>query len=682
MRPGGSMRLFIAEKPSLGRAIAEVLPGPHERKRHAITCGSAEVVAWCAGHILEPAPPEAYDDAYRSWRLEDLPISPGAWRLECKAPELLTTIERLLRRATRVVHAGDPDREGQLLVDEVLAHLGYDGPVERLLVRDLRPEGVREALGRLEPNTRFRPLSAAALARQRADWLYGMNMTRLYTVLGRNGGHDGVLSVGRVQTPLLGLIVRRDREIAAFAPRPYFVIAAQVQAAAGELRVVWKPGPAHQAALDEDGRLVGREVAEAVVRRTVHQAGVVVGRSAQRRSEPPPLPYALADLQVEAGRRLGLSAASTLEACQSLYEQHRLTTYPRSDCPYLPAGYHAEARAVCEAIGALAPDLSEAAAACETAVRSRAFDDARVGAHHAIIPTPGRAPSGGALSECERAVYTLIARRYLMQFLAASEHEDVEVEIEVQGERFAARGRAWLVEGWRALETRREVEAEEGADGEAAAAPLPPVSEGEIVRIAAVDLLEKKTQPPKAFTDASLIRAMCNIARYVSDPTVKQILREADGIGTPATRAAIIETLVERKFVERRGPRVVSTPTGQRFVAALPALATSPDLTAVWEAAMRRILEGEQTLEAFLARVEAQLRDLIGQGTALGRLDLGDALPCPNHGCPGVLSRGAGGACGVCQATAAGQGTAQVRRTAVAPARRRGRPGGQRRGVR
>ena len=258
------MRLFIAEKPSLARAIAEALPGPQKRVRSHIECGAGDVVAWCAGHILQMAPPESYGDAYRTWRLESLPIAPSDWKLEVSSPELVASIRRLLRDAKRVVHAGDPDREGQLLVDEVLHFLGYRGPVDRLLVRDLSPEAVRRQLGALEPNGKYRSLYESALARQRADWLYGMNMTRLYTLLGRGPtGQGGVLSVGRVQTPLLGLIVARDRAIAEFRPVPYYVVAAKIGAGGGEtFRAVWAPGPT--AELDPEGRLLSREAAEAV----------------------------------------------------------------------------------------------------------------------------------------------------------------------------------------------------------------------------------------------------------------------------------------------------------------------------------------------------------------------------------------------------------------------------------
>jgi DNA topoisomerase-3 len=617
------MRLFVAEKPSLARAIAEALPAPRRRAGLHIECGPDDVVAWCAGHILEPAPPEAYASDYKAWRLEDLPIAPREWKLQVSAPELLSAIARLLQRADRVVHAGDPDREGQLLVDEVLRHLGYRGPVERLLVRDLRPEAVRRQLGALEPNAKYRRLYDSALARQRADWLYGLNMTRLYTLLGRAAGYPGVLSVGRVQTPLLGLIVARDRAIAEFRPTPYYALVAEVRAGEGEaLRATWAPGPS--VALDPDGRLLDRALAEAVRRRALGQAGRVTARTDDKKSEPAPLPYALASLQVDAGRRLGLSAQAVLDACQRLYETHRLLTYPRSDCAYLPEGQHAEAREVLAAVVRQVPGLADAVAGADLSRRSRAWNDRKVTAHHAIVPTAGAAVAPGALSDPERAVYELVARRYLAQFYAPHEFLQTRVELEIAGERFTAAGRVILAAGWKAVSSEEVAEPTGDGGGKEAAADdaarLPPVQVGD--RVVALDLTvaERRTQPPKPFTDASLIAAMCGIGRFVRDPKVRQILHEADGIGTPATRAAILETLFERGYVERVKRTIVSTETGRALVRSLPELATTPDMTAVWEAAMRAITDSSQTLDAFLARVGAQLEQLVAQGRALGRI--------------------------------------------------------------
>ena len=264
---------------------------------------------------------------------------------------------------------------------------GYTGPVDRLLIRDLSSEAVRRQLRALEPNSKYRPLSEAALARQRADWLYGINMTRLYTLLGRAAGYDGVLSVGRVQTPLLGLIVARDAAIAGFRSAAYYVVAAEVRAGGGErFRAFWVPPEG--VPLDEDRRLLGRDVAEAACQRVVGQAGRIAACTEETRTETPPLPYSLADLQMDAGRRHGMTATEVLDACQSLYETHRLLTYPRSDCAYLPEGQRAQAKDVLAAVAHHAPTLAPAAHDADLTLRSRAWNDQKVSAHHAIIPTP------------------------------------------------------------------------------------------------------------------------------------------------------------------------------------------------------------------------------------------------------------------------------------------------------
>jgi DNA topoisomerase-3 len=435
------MRLFIAEKPSLARAIAEALPGPHKRAPTHIACGDANVVAWCAGHILETAPPEAYGTEHKQWRVDALPITPQDWKLEVAAPDLLRTIQALLRDASSVVHAGDPDREGQLIVDQVLQYFRYTGPVLRLLVRDPNPEAIRQTLGALEPNTTYRSLYEAALARQRADWLYGMNMTRLYTLLGRAAGYEGVLSVGRVQTPLLGLIVARDRAIAEFRPVPYYALSAAMRTGGGNVfRAVWVPGPLAEAHLDPDKRLLERAIAEAAQRAVQGQRGAVIASTEEKKIEPPPLPYRLADLQMDAGRRLGLSASQTLEACQTLHETHRLTTYPRSDCAHLPEGHHGQAADVVACIARHAPALAAAAAKVDVSNRSKAWNDKKISAHHAIIPTPSRSASPPSLTDRERAIYELIARRYLAQFYPNHEYLQTKLELVVAGETFSATG--------------------------------------------------------------------------------------------------------------------------------------------------------------------------------------------------------------------------------------------------
>ena len=629
------MRLFIAEKPSLARAIADVLPGPRLRRDGYFQCGPDDAVAWCAGHILELAPPDAYDSGYKQWRLDHLPIVPKAWKLAVSAPDLLKTIKSLLPRASRVVHAGDPDREGQLLVDEVLEFLGYRGPVDRLLVSDLSPPAVKKAVADLQSNSRYRGLYEAALARQRADWLYGINLTRLYTLLGRAGGYDGLLSVGRVQTPLLGLVVRRDLEIERFQARTYYVVRADVQCTDGRFTATWQPSEGAVGLLDDAKRMVSREHALTIQAKVTKKTGAVASSSRDRKSEAPPLPYSLPDLQVDAGKRLGLSPKQILDACQALYETHRLLTYPRSDCSFLPEGQHDQATAVLAAVATNVPSLVVAVGKADRSRRSRAWNDKKVTAHHAIVPTV-IARSNSELSAAERGVYELVARRYLAQFYPAFEFHETKIEIRMADELFRASGRQTLADGWRALfgslPPEEPGEEQEAGGEQDCSQSLPLLREGDGVTCGEVTITEKRTTPPKSFTDSTLIQAMTGIARFVDDPTIRQLLRETDGIGTPATQAQIIETLFERRFIEKHGRRVLSTQVGRALIQTLPEIATRPDMTALWEAAMRRIADGQMPLDAFLVAVLKQLGELVAAGRALG------ALRVPSHAVRGQPS--------------------------------------------
>ena len=640
-------RLYIAEKPSLARAIADVLPQPHRRDNY-IECGS-DLVAWCAGHILELASADAYDPDFKQWRLEHLPITPTEWQLAVKTPDLLKTIKSLLPRVDVVVNAGDPDREGQLLVDEVLEFLRYRGPVERVLISDLNPSAVRKAINALQPNTKFRSLYDAAVGRQRADWLYGINMTRLYTVLGRNAGYQGgVLSVGRVQTPLLGLIVRRDLEIEKFQPKPYFSIIADVGGASQPFVASWRPGPAAEDALDAEGRLISATYAAGVERKTSGQSGSVAKATREKKSEAPPLPYSLAELQIDAGRRLGLNPKVILEVCQSLYETHRLTTYPRSDCSYLPEGHLPQAPDVVRAIAGVDPQLAAAAAAADLTIRSRAWNDSKVTAHHAVIPTPRSAP-GQQLSPNERNVYNLIARRYLAQFFPPHEFHQLDAELVVAGERFVAKGRQPISQGWRRLyDSPTDRDEGDSKEGDAATqpdddvdphSPIPPLQPGQVVRLAKTKTIEKKTKPPRRFTSASLVQAMTGIARYVSDPKIKALLRETDGIGTPATQANIIQTLFDRHYIEEQKRQIVSTPTARALIRALPDVATQPDMTALWEATLRKVQDRQAPLDGFLNAVQTKLAELVARAKTGGPLNLpgAETRPCPAQGCGGSL---------------------------------------------
>lgn len=377
------MRLFIAEKPSLGRAIADVLPKPHRKGDGYIECGNGQVVTWCIGHLLEQAQPDIYDSRYARWNLNDLPIVPEKWQLQPKpsVTKQLNVIKRLLGDAEEVIHAGDPDREGQLLVDEVLDYLQLAPEkrqqVQRCLINDLNPQAVERAISRLRANNEFVPLCVSALARARADWLYGINMTRAYTLLGRNAGYQGVLSVGRVQTPVLGLVVRRDEEIENFVAKDFFDVKAHIVTPQGGAFCRHTGAERSLRTLpDEEGRLLHRPLAEHVVKRIEGQPAIVTGYNDKRDSEPAPLPFSLSALQIEAAKRFGFSAQNVLDICQKLYETHKLITYPRSDSRYLPEEHFAGRHAVLNAIAVHAADLLPQPVV-DPEIRNRCWDDKR-----------------------------------------------------------------------------------------------------------------------------------------------------------------------------------------------------------------------------------------------------------------------------------------------------------------
>jgi len=605
------MRLFIAEKPSLARAIADVLPKPHRKGDGYIECGNGQVVTWCIGHLLEQAQPDVYDSRYARWNLADLPIVPEKWQLQPRPSVLkqINVIKRLLADADEVVHAGDPDREGQLLVDEVIDYLQLPAEkrqhVQRCLINDLNPQAVERAIGRLRANSEFIPLCVSALARARADWLYGINMTRAYTLLGRNAGYQGVLSVGRVQTPVLGLVVRRDEEIENFVSKDFFEVKAHIVTPAGErFTALWQPSDACEPYQDEEGRLLHRALAEHVVNRISGQPAMVTAYNDKRESELAPLPFSLSSLQIEAAKRFGLSAQNVLDICQKLYETHKLITYPRSDSRYLPEEHFAGRHAVLNAIGVHAADLLPQPVV-NPDTRNRCWDDKKVDAHHAIIPTARS--SKVSLSDNEAKVYNLIARQYLMQFCPDAVFRKCQIDLDIANGKFIAKARFLAEAGWRTLLGAKE--RDEDDDG----TPLPVVAKGDELLCEKGEVVARQTQPPRHFTDATLLSAMTGIARFVQDKDLKKILRATDGLGTEATRAGIIELLFKRGFLVKKGRYIHSSDAGRALIHSLPEMAARPDMTAHWESVLTQISEKECRYQDFMQPLVGTLHELIHQ---------------------------------------------------------------------
>ncbi|MDH3001415.1 DNA topoisomerase III [Chelonobacter oris] len=624
------MRLFIAEKPSLGRAIADVLPKPHQRGDGFIKCGHDDYVTWCIGHLLEQAEPDTYNPNFKQWRLEHLPIIPEQWQLNPKksTAKQLNVVLNLIKQADQLINAGDPDREGQLLVDEVFNYAGLPeakrSAIQRCLISDLNPSAVEKAIVKLQSNRDFIPLATSALARARADWLYGINMTRAYTLRGQQAGYKGVLSVGRVQTPVLGLIVRRDLEIENFQPKDFYEVQAYIRTndqPPQSFTALWQPSKACEDYQDENGRILSQPLAENVVKRITGQPATVTQYSDTQEKETAPLPYSLSALQIDAGKRYGLSAQQVLDTCQRLYEVHKLITYPRSDCRYLPEEHFAGRSAVFTAISAHSPNYQSLPEVMNPEQRNRCWNDKKVEAHHAIIPTANKRQV--ALSQTEQQIYALIARQYLMQFCPDAEYRKTKITLEIAGGQFLAQARGLQTAGWKQLLGKEDQDENQQP-------PLPKVKKGEVLWCEKGEIISKKTQPPKPFSDASLLAAMTGIARFVQDKELKKILRETDGLGTEATRAGIIELLFKRAFIVKKGRNIISTEAGRILIQALPESATLPDMTAHWESQLDAISRKQTSYQQFMQQLLTHLPDMLHQ-YSFQALRLLSRVQVPNH---------------------------------------------------
>jgi DNA topoisomerase-3 len=631
------MILYIAEKPSLGRAIADALPKPHKKQQGYIEVANGDIVSWCIGHLLEQAEPDAYDAKYKQWKLEHLPIVPEQWQLKAKkeTSKQLSVLRQLLKKADHIVHAGDPDREGQLLVDEVLSHLKVGvrkrTNAQRCLISDLNLPAVKKSLANLRANAEFIPLSTSALARSRADWLYGMNMTRLCTILGGKAGFQGVLSVGRVQTPLLGLVVRRDEEIDNFVSKPFYEVWAQLVSAVGiSFSLKWQPSESCAAYQDEEGRVLVRALAENVASRIKGQKGTVLLCNNRGKQQAPPLPYNLSSLQIDAAKRFGFSAKKVLEICQALYERHKLITYPRSDSRYLPQEHFAQAPQVTQAIAKVDPSLKKGVDNANLSLHSKAWNNSKVDAHHAIIPT---AKSSGSLSGDEALIYQQVARQYLFQFYPPFRYDERELSVEVAGGKFSAKSKQTTDEGWKIL-----MPVSKKADSSIPPV-LPNLKKGEQVDCVDARIDDKLTSPPAHFNDATLLAAMTGISRFVQDKELKKVLKDTDGIGTEATRAGIIELLFRRLFLNREGKLIKSTLIGRKLIASLPDMATTPDMTALWESRLSLMAERQFKYQQFMYDLQLVLNNLSNQVNAAAFTSLSGEGKKPNYKKSGFKKR-------------------------------------------
>jgi DNA topoisomerase-3 len=629
--------LVIAEKPSVGQDLARVLTGPFEKHAGAGERtprwleGPEHVITWAVGHLVQLAEPDEYDDRFKKWRMADLPIVPRDFKLvvrDERSQKQMSAVRRLLERddVDRVINACDAGREGELIFAYLYEYAGSRKPVERLWLSSMTNEAIRDAFGHLRPGADLDALRDAAKSRSEADWIVGMNATRAATIRLRSS-FDGAVSLGRVQTPTLAILARREEEIRAFVPEDYWLVDATFAADAQRIY----EGRYHAGARP---RLKSAEEAEAIAAAVRGRRGEISKLDKSERRERPPLLYDLTSLQRDANTRFGFSARRTLAAAQRCYEEHKALTYPRTSSRYLTSDLVGDIKPTAAQVGR----RDEYRAAAEY-VRSldllplgRVVDDAKVGDHHAIIPT-NAAHDLGRMNDDDRRVYDLVTRRFLAVFHPEAVFENTRLETTVGEHTFRTRGRVLRVPGWRGVygelpeRERSAADEDEGTDQQ-----LPPLERGEAVDTRAADVLAKQTKPPRRYSDASLLAAMETAGKLVDEDELREAMKDS-GIGTPATRAAIIERLIDVGYVEREGRSLVTTEKGLNVVRLLGEHPlTSPALTGEWEHRLARIEQGEERRERFMEDIARFAGETVGvldttlKDVRIPRANLG---PCP-----------------------------------------------------
>ncbi|MBO5568690.1 MAG: DNA topoisomerase 3 [Clostridia bacterium] len=577
-----SYRLALAEKPSVAQSIAKVL-GATKRCEGYLE-GNGWLVSWCIGHLVELAEPESYDEKYGKWRYEDLPIFPKQWKYEVSAStrKQFAIVKTLMNRedVTEITECTDSGREGELIYRLVYHQCGCRKPFRRLWISSMEDSAIREGFANLHPSSEYDSLYEAALCRERADWIVGMNATRLFSCL-----YGQTLAVGRVMTPTLSMVVMRDAAIAAFQPEPFYT----VKLAADGLEA-------------ESARF--KEQSEAKkVQTACQEAGSVVVGTIQRKekTEKPPALYDLTSLQRDANRMLGFSAQQTLDYTQSLYEK-KLVTYPRTDSRYLT-----------EDMEGMIPELARAVAASygmpgEVPVKAaQVIDGSRVTDHHALLPTRSMPKKDlSALPSGEQAVLRLICARLLSAVGTTCLYAETEVVLQCAGTDFSARGRTMLQKGWREIEESIL----QGREKEKADGSIPDLAEGDTLLLLQAILREGKTSPPKHYTEDTLLQAMQTAGKEEMPEEA-----EREGIGTPATRAAIIEKLVQKGFVERRGDKktkyLCATQKGTALITVMPEQIRSPSMTADWEEKLLGIEKGSYSPGSFMEEIKEMTASLV-----------------------------------------------------------------------
>ncbi|WP_031480058.1 DNA topoisomerase [Maridesulfovibrio frigidus] len=625
------MRLFIAEKKDVAEAISIAMGGPSKPSGASFFI-NGDHITWLWGHVLRLTDPEEHDDRYKKWSLSVLPMD---WPIsyapeERHIPHLKKVIE-LASNATELINAGDPDPEGQRLVDEVIEYAGLEGkPIKRILINDNNSPAILKAIENIEDNEKYRGLSMSALARAVCDQRYGYNLTRCFTLKAREKGYDGVLSVGRVQTPILGLVVARDRAHEAHKKQAYHNIKAQINMSDSR-SISADYIPVSTDPMDEKGRIIDAVFARKIVNEVQGQPVSILSVESVNRKNSPPQPYNLLALQADAAGLWNYKPKAVLEITQRLRDRHKAITYNRSDCRFLNDDRHSEAP---ELLKNLSSAFGEMAEYANPNLKSKAFNSKKVGAHHAIIPTMN-VPDLNKLSEDERRIYELIARLYIAQFYPPAEFTATKVQLEIAGHTFVAEGRLNAVPGWRCL-NQADLKDFEKAEKQK---ELHKLQKSESGHVESAESTKTFTKPPARYSMKTLLKDLTGVAKYVTDPEIKKLLLDKDsdkqdesgGIGTPATRDSHIDTLFRRNFIAEEGKHITSTEIGRSFHDALPDFAVKPDMTALWHEKQKMIEAGEMDYQDLIAEVDKSVALEIERVMKNGlNIDIkSDGIQCP-----------------------------------------------------
>lgn len=610
--------LVLAEKPSVGRELARVLDC--KKSGNGYLEGDKYIVTWALGHLVTLADPDVYDKKYEKWDMQDLPMLPQNMKLVVipESRRQFQAVSSLMKRGdvNELIIATDAGREGELVARWIMMKAGWKGKTQRLWISSQTDKAIKDGFKNLKPAADYDNLFRSAQARSEADWLVGLNVTRALTCK-----YNAQLSAGRVQTPTLALIVRREEEIRQFTPREYWGITAKLQG----FMSTWRDGGKNAQTFD-------RNKAEEILKKLQGKPAVLTKVERQRKITPPPAAYDLTELQRDANKKYAYSAKETLSLMQSLYERHKLLTYPRTDSRYIS-----------QDVVATLPErlrscmVDEYKPLAQEIYRNKPLktkylvNDAKVTDHHAIIPTEEQ-PQLYDLSGPERNIYDLVVRRFLAVLMDPYEYEEIRLTMTIGGETFTAKGKRVLSQGWKAA-YNRSFQLEEDEDEQTQ--NLPELSQGQKLKVESVALKPGKTSPPARYTEATLLSAMEHPSGQVSDQNLSRILEETSGLGTPATRADIIEKLFSTFYVERRGKELVPTSKGMQLVELAPEELRSAALTAKWEDQLADIAKGKVRDSEFVDQMRKYATELVTEVKASNqtyRHDNQTRTPCPDCG--------------------------------------------------